>query len=287
MPINPKLKAIIEADKEMSPEYKTKLIETMEDATPAFQNNWMAQDDYTRKTNEYKAKMDDFYSKSTAAVESYKTEAQTAKDALDAAKARVAELENAGTIPQVPGANDAFMKEVNGLKTLITGLESKLGNVVTEDKLNSAYQSAVEFIGGTMFEVEEIAARHQEMFGKRYTMADRQALVDFANKQSKEVGHRIKLTDAYDIQMKEEVKKVERAKIEKEVEERYKTNNQVPGGSEGAAGGSPIERGPAQIRLEQEANRKAGITDASKIGYTDWREAAAAGASELVAEGKH
>jgi hypothetical protein len=291
VPINPKLKAQFEAMTTMDPEYRAKLIATLDDAPADVQNLWMSQSDYTRTSNEYKQKMDKFYADSTAAVEAYKSDAQKAQEAADAAKARIAELEAGAGVPKVPGADEAVTRELAGLKTLLTGIEGKIGTVITKEELdkqlNTAYQAAVQFIGETQFEIDEISAKHQETFGKRFDKTARTALIDFANKESVRLGHRVPLQDAYNMQMGEELKKQERAAIEKEIEEKYKTNHGIPGGSDGAAGGSPIERGPAQIRLEQEANRRAGITDASKVGYADWREAANAAASELVSEGKH
>jgi hypothetical protein len=290
MPINPKLKTQFES-MTMDDAYRAKLIATIEDAPADVQNLWMAQNDFTQKSNKYKQEMDKFYADSTAAVEAYKSDAQKAQEAADAAKARIAELEAGAGVPKVPGADDAVVRELAGLKTLLGGLETKIGTTITKEdldkQLNTAYQAAVQFIGETQFEIDEISAKHQETFGKRFDKVARTALIDFANKESVRLGHRVPLQDAYNMQMGEELKKQERAAIEREVEEKYKTNHGIPGGSDGAAGGSPIERGPAQLRIEQEANRRAGITDASKIGYSDWREAAAAGASELVAEGKH
>jgi hypothetical protein len=288
------MKAIIEADKTMTPEYKASLIATFEDAPAEFQNGWMAQSDYTRQVNEFKnqqtdwkVKADRFYADSTAAVEAYKSDAQKAQEAADAAKARIAELEAGAVVPKVPGADDAVVKELAGLKTLLGGLETKIGTTVTKEELNNLYQGAVGFIGEQMLDLNEIAAQHQERFGKRYTKAEQAELVTFANTKAVELKHPITLTEAYAMKHGEDLKKQERAQIEKEIEEKYKTNHSIPGAADGAAGGSPIERGPAQIRLEQEANRRAGVTDPSKAGYADWREAAAAGASELVAEGKH
>lgn len=288
MPINPKLKQQFEA-MTMDEAYRTKLIATMEDAPADVQNLWMAQNDYTQKTNDYKGKMDKFYADSAAAVEIYKTDAQTAKDAADAAKARIAELEAAGNngLAKPPGSDEAVMREIGGLKTLLTGLEGKFGATVTKEELNNVYQSAVGFIGEQVLDLNEIAAQHQERFGKRYTKAEQSELVDYANKKAVELKHAVSLPEAYAMKHGVELEKQKEAEIERRLEEKYKTNHGIPGGGEGAAGGSPIERGPAQIRIEQESNRRAGITDPAKAGYADWREAAAAGANELVNEGKH
>lgn len=295
MPINPKLKAHLEG-MTMDDAYRTKMIAVLEDAPPDVQNLWMAQNDYTKQVNEFKThqtewktKADEFYTKSNAAIEGYKTETQTAKDAMEQAKARIAELEAAGGgggggLPRVP--DEAITKEIAGLKTLLTGLESKLGNVVTKEALDQVYQQAVGFIGEQMVDLNEIAAEHQERFGKRFTKADQSELVDYANKKATELKHSVSLSEAYNMKFGDELEKQKVAKIEKEVEERLRTKNMIPGGGDGPAGGAPIERGPAQIRLEQENNRRNGVTDASKIGYSDWREAASAGANELVAEGK-
>ncbi len=289
MPINPKLKAQLEADKTMTDEYRTSLIATLEDAPPSVQNYWMSQDDYTRKTNEYKKQMDKFYADSTVAVEAYKTEAQKAQEASAAAAARIAELEAAGTsaVPKVPGQDEAIAKELSGLKTLITDLDSKFGAVVTKEQLEQVYQQAVGFIGEQILDLNEISAQHQERFGKRFTKTEQGELVTFANQKATELKHPVSLDEAYKMKFGTELDKLKEQEIERRVEEKLKTAHTIPGGLDGAAGGSPVERGPAQIRIEQETNRRAGITDASKAGYATWQEAAAAGANELVAEGKH
>lgn len=295
MPINPKLKTHFEA-MPMDDAYRAKLIATMEDAPADVQNLWMAQADYNRQTNEFKTsqtewkvKADKFYADSTAAVEAYKTDAQTAKEAADAARARIAELEAAGGngLQKPPGVDDAMMREIGGLKTLLTGLEGKIGSSVTKEELNNVYQSAVGFIGEQMVDLNEISAQHMERFNKRYTKEEQVALVKYANEKAAELKHPVSLTEAYAMKHGTELEKQKEAEIERRIEEKYKTNHGIPGGGDGAAGGAPIERGPAQIRIEQEANRRAGITDPTKAGYADWREAAAAGASELVNEGKH
>lgn len=293
MPINPKLKAQLEADTTMTDDYRTKLIATLEDAPPSVQNNWMSQSDYTRQVNEFKqqqtewkGKADKFYDESKAAVEGFKSEAEKAKEAAAQAQARLAELEASGGGGGLPKVPDAIVNEIAGLKNLITSLESKFTGAVSKDDLNKAYQSAVGFIGEQVFEMNEISATHQERFGKRFTKSDQEKLIEYANKRSTELGHRISLDEAYNQMNSEDIKKLERTTIEKEVEEKLRTAHQIPGGGDGAAGGAPTERGPAQIRLEQEQNRRNGVTDASKIGYADWREAALAGANELVSEGK-
>lgn len=299
MPINPKLKAQLEADKTMTDDYRAKLIATLDDAPPSVQNNWMSQSDYTRQVNEFKetqtewkTRADKFHSDTEKAVEAWKAEVASANTAVEQARARIAELEAGGTgtgtgagIPKVP--DEAVIKELNGLKTLISSIEGKIGTAVTKEDLNGAYTSAVSFIGQQVFDMDEISARHQETFGVRFDKEKRAALIDFANKKSAELGHRVSLDDAYTMQMGDDLKKKEREKIEAEAIEKYKTHHSVPGGGDDVSGGAGNERGPAQIRLEQEQNRRAGVTDASKIGHATWQEAAAAAAQELVAEGKH
>lgn len=297
MPINPKLKAQLEADKTMTDDYRTKLIATLDDAPPSVQNNWMSQSDYTRQVNElketqteWKTRADKFHTDTEKAVDAWKAEVASANTAVEQAKARIAELELAGGgtgagLPKVP--DEAVLKELTGLKSLLTTLEGKIGTSVTKDDLNGAYTSAVSFIGQQVFDMDEISARHQEVFGVRFDKEKRAALIDFANKKSTELGHRVSLDDAYSLQMGDELKKKEREKIETEAIEKYKTNHSVPGGGDDVSGGASNERGPAQIRLEQEQNRRAGVTDVNKVGHATWQEAAAAAAQELEAEGKH
>lgn len=297
MPINPKLKAIIEADPSMNAEYRTKLLSTMEDAPADFQNAWMMKEDYTRNMNkmnsdqaDWKVKADEFYEKSKRAVTEHETAARTAREAAAAAEQRLREIE-AGGVPNVPGGADALAKEVQGLKSLITTVNEKLEKAATADFVNDRYRDAVSFLGDQVIDLSEVKDLHQERFGKRFTKEDQGALIEFANKKAVEKGTRVTLPEAYAMKYGEEMKLKEKADLRSEItaelETKYKTHASIPGGGEGAAGGTPTERGPAQIRLEQERNRAAGVTDPSKIGARSWQEAAAEGANELIAEGKY
>lgn len=285
MPINPKLKAQFEADTTMTPEYREKLLATLEDAPASVQSGWLAQADYSRQTQKYKAEMEDFYSKSTIAVNQHQEVAKRAEEARVAAEARLAELE-AGGVPKIPGQEFADAKEIAGLKTLIQGLDTKLTEFSTKADLNTAYQSAVGFIGEQMLTLNELAAQHAEKFGKRFTINDQKELVTFANTRAKELNRTVSLDEAYAMKHGDDIKKKETERLEAEITERIMTAHKIPGGVDGPVGGAPIDKGPAQIRMEQEANRRAGKTDAAAAGYQTWQEAAAAGANELVSEGK-
>jgi hypothetical protein len=300
MPINPKLKEIIDNRTDMTAEYKASLLAVMENATPDFQNGWIAQQDYTRQVNafkaeqqEWKTKADKFYNESNAVIDGWKSEVTKANSAVAAAQARIAELEAGagGTngLPRTPTQDDAALKEISQLKTLIAGLESKLPqNVITADvletKLNGAYQSAVGFIGEQVLTLSELAAKHQATFGERFDKAKQEQLITYANEQSTKLGHRISLDQAYDMQYAEQSRKKWETDKEKEITERVTSTLRVPGAAGSPAAGTS-ELGPLQIRMRELDNQAAGKTDGA--GYRSWQEAAAAGADELVKEGKY
>lgn len=288
MPINPKLKEHLTQMK-MDENYRQSLIATLEDAPGDVQNLWLGQAEVTRQLNElktekaaWKTKADEFYTKSETAIEAWKGEVQKANAAVAAAQARIAELEAGGGPPKTAAEEDAVAKEIKALKDAVTSFESKMGKAVTEEQLNKAYQNAVGYIGDSFLDTIEISARHQEQFGKRMTKTEIGELIQFANEKSKALGHSITLEDAYGMKYGEDLKKKEHDAIAAKAIEEYKTRHELPTGA--APGGAPpLEKGPLQIRLDQERQLAAG----KKEGYyTDWREAAAAAGDELVKEGK-
>lgn len=291
MPINPKLKAHLE-QQTMDEGYRTRLIATLEDAPPDVQNLWMSQADYTRQVNQFKETQntwkvtaDDFYTKSNASIEGWKAELKKANDSIATANARIAELEAGGGTPRTPAQEDAVAAEIKGLKNVITTLESKIGTGVTKEDLDKAYQSAVGFIGDQLISINEIGARHQEVFGKRMTKEDTNELIKFANEESARLGYRITLDDAYDRKHKDEIQKKHDDDVAKKAIEADRTTRQVPTGGEGGVGPGAPEQGPLQQRLGELRNREAGAKTGT--GYATWQEAAAAGADELVKEGKY
>lgn len=295
MPINPKLKEQLEKA-QMDEAYRTKLIQTLEDAPADVQNLWMTREDYTRQVNafkteqtEWKTKADKFYSDSNAAIDSWKSEVKKAQDAVTAANARIAELES-GSGFRTPGQDDAALKEIAGLKTLITQLEAKLPqNVVTTEVLNNelgkAYQSAVGFLGEQNIKLRAIEKRHESVFGANtFGEKETEELIVFANEQSQKEGRRVSLDDAYKMKYGTDLQKRHDEEVARKAVEADRSTRQVPVGS-GPAGPGVSEKGPLQIRLEELSNRDSGAKDGG--GYRDWKEAAAAAADELVKEGKY
>lgn len=294
MPINPKLKEQLEKTT-MDDGYRQKLITMLDDAPADVQNLWMAREDYTRQVNAFneekktwKATADKFYTDSNAAIDGWKAEVKKNTDALTAAQARITELENNGGL-RTPGQEDAAVKEIAGLKTLITSLESKLSTgVITpevlDQKLQGAYQSAVGFLGDQILTINELAAKHQMTFGERFDKAKQEALITFANEQSTKLGHRLSLDQAYEMQYADQSRKKWEADKEKEITERVTSQNRIPG-AQGPAGPGVSDKGPLQIRLDEIKNQESGVKDGA--GYRTWQEAAAAGADELIKEGKY
>lgn len=297
MPINPKLKELL--TRQVADEgYRAKLIETLEDAPPDVQNNWMSQDEYTRQTNAYKVQMDDFYKKSNTSIDGWKSERDTALAAAAASAARIAELEaaggaNPGGIPHVPGTgvtDTAALREIDGLKTLIKGLETKLGSSITPDmldkKLSEAYQSAVGFIGEQVFTMGELSAKYQQAFGERYDKTKQEELITFANAESAKRGSRISLDEAYNLKHGEQMiqKRIDAAAAA--AVEKDRTTREVPGGGPAGPGAGSSDQGPLQIRLADLRAKENGTAGNKKV-YADWREAAADAGNELVQEGKY
>ena len=299
MPINPKLKAIIDANPNMSADYKANLIETLGNADPDFQNGWMANADYTRNTNAWKtekdkftAEMTDFYTKSKTALSQWEAKAADAdkyKTAADQAAARIAELEAGGI--RTPGAEDAAQKEIAGLKSLLTNLQTtidtKLANVATDEKLTEQGKAWAGYIGNQILTLDETASRHQEITGKRMTLAEKHALIEHANKMSAADGGRpVGLDKAYEDMNKDTIKSAERQQWEKEYAETHKSQFTPQGGQGGVPGPSGPELGPLQIRLAELEREARGDKTGAPI-YKDWKEASAAAAKDLVNQGKY
>lgn len=290
MPINPKLKdqltrQITDAG------YRDKLIATLEDAPPEVQNNWMSQEEYTREKNAFKqeqttwkAAADKFYADSNVAIKGHEAEAQKARDLAAAAQARIAELEAGGGALKTPGQEDAIAKEVAALKTMISGLETKLSGVVTEDKLGQAYQNAVGFMGEQTLVLDDISAEYHALTGKRMTRAEKLELITHANELGAKKGIRVGLDEAFQSKYGADA---EKKKIDAAVAagiEQYKTTHELPGGgSPGPGGSAGPEKGPLEIRLAELRDLDAGKKDGIA---SSWQEASRQAADELVKEGK-
>lgn len=289
MPINPKLRD--QLTRQVADEsYRNRLIATLEDAPPEVQNNWMSQEDYTRQANalktereEWTIKNKDFYDKSNTAIAAWKTEVATAKEAVTAAQARIAELEGAGGGPRTPSEDDAASKEIKKLSDGIAAIQAKLGNVVTPEDLTKRYQDAVGFIGEQLLTINEIQAQHIEKFGKRMPKEEITQLIGYTNDLAAK-GKIVTLDEAYKIKNADELKKLEHAQWEKEWSEKHTTNNNVPTGA-GPGGPGPSGKGPLEVRLDQLRTAASGGT--GDKGYATWQEAAAAAGEELVKEGKY
>lgn len=296
MPINPKLKEHLEKNVQMDDKYRAGLIAMLDDAPADVQNLWMAQADYTRQVNAFKAeqvdwkkKADDYYDTSNKNIAAWQGEVKKAQDAATAAQARVTELEalraSGGTID-----DNALSKEITRLNSAITDLNNgidaklaeKLKGFVTPDGLQQKYTDAVGFMGQWVLELEEIGATHQEMTGKRMTRAEKEELIKFTNDESQRLGHMITPTQAYDAKYKDDHQKLHDAKVAADAVAQYKSQNHLPTGDLNAGPGSP-ELGPMQMRLKQEREAQNGKKDGY---YSSWQEAAAAGGQELVNEGK-
>ncbi len=287
MALNAKLKAQIEADTTMSAEYKATLMATLADASPEFQNNWMAQADYTREMNklkEDKTTWTKFHEDTKAAKTAWEESVRKSEEAVVAANARIAELEKTGG-GGTPTEQVAVMKELEGLKTLVTDLTGKFSGVVTSEDLKTYGNNSMGFVVEQMLSLGEIAEKHLEQFGTRYTRSDREALIEYANKKAVELKHPVSLEEAYGMKHGEDLekKKIDAAKAEWEKD--YRTKNMLPGAGEGGVGTGGGEKGPLEIRLEQDRQRAAGGSGAA-VGPKDWQAAVIEAGQELISEGK-
>jgi len=293
MPINDKLKTQLAA-MPMDEAYRAKLLETLEDAPPDIQNLWMAREDYTRQVNafraeqaDWKAKADKFYDDSNTAIDGWKAEVKKFQDVATAAQTRITELEGVtAATPATAQPDPAVLKEITGLKTMMTALEAKLAeagkDVVRTNDLEKAYANAVGFIGENVTYLREIERKHQDTFGQYFDREKVEDLFKFANDLSQKEGRRVSLDKAYDTKYGTELQKKHDEAVAAKAIEDYRSRQEIPTGQVAGGAGIP-DKGPLQIRLDQERQAQSGKKEGF---YGDWREAAAAAADELVKEGK-
>jgi hypothetical protein len=294
MPINPKLKAIIEADATMTNDYKQRLIETMDNAPADFQNNWMAREDYTRQANQLKldreameTKNRDFYRQSETNIGLWKDEIKRANDMVAEREARIAELTAARGGTGLEG-NDAITKEINRLNATITalqtGIDEKIKGVVTAQDLEKTGAQWAGYIGAQVLELNELSWKHQQTFGTRLGKADNEALITYANEQSAKLKRSIGLEEAYNMKYGTEIATKHDEEVARAAVEKYKTQSEVPGGGPVGPGAGAPERGPLQIRMQQEQLLRDG--KGTEGVPRNLEEAIRMAADELVKEGK-
>lgn len=291
MPINPKLKAQLE--KTISDEgYRTRLIETLEDAPPDVQNLWMSKEEYTRDKNafneekkKHEGEMKKFYDESKLAVTGWEAEATKHRTAFEQAQARLAELEKAGA----PSADAGTNTEIAGLKTLMnelkTSFDTRLKDVVNQAGLDAAAKQYVGWTADQVFRMDEVAAQFQETFGRRMTYADKDELIRYNNELASK-GTMLNLEEAFAKKNGEKLEENKKKQWEVEYEKTHKSLQPPTGGSGGAPGPSGGEKGPLQIRLDQLQREANGDKTGPRI-YKDWKEASAAAADDLVKQGKY
>lgn len=248
MPLNPKLKAIIDADTTMTPEYKVELSKVMGEASAEFQNNWMANQDYQRRSNtltEREKKWLDWEKVANDTVAAKELE-------LSQAQEKVRDLEAQLTTAAATGTPAEVTKLIADLKGAVTGLQEKISKtayVTPEDldkKISEATKHAVGFMGDHVGTRDRIQHQHFATFGKHLTPTELDDVITFTNEQSKTLGRQLGFEEGYQLKHKEEIKKAETEKLHAEWEKDYATRNGTPT----SAGGTP-EKGPLQIRMEQ------------------------------------
>lgn len=268
MPLNAKVAAEIDRQVsigKMTTDYAARYKETAADLPDDFQAAFLAGPDYQRSQQTLKTERD-AHAQNVAKWKEWETKSQANIDSMAAreaaAQARVRELEAlsaSGTLT-MPDEN-AVLKEINSLKTSITGMQDnmKAAGFLTKADLEKAGEERdarlLNWFGGYMSDRQKVTDEHMATFGKPLAAKEYDDLVAYASEEQKRLGRTLPLEEAYRSKYGTQLEEIKANKYRAEGEAAATARLGVPGGGSPSGGAPSLDQGPLGIRMREWAGK--------------------------------